>query len=42
MRLVLDLTTAQPPAYVLEQRDGTITLELGAARPRKASAHARR
>ncbi len=42
MRLVLDLTTGQPPAYVLEQRDGTIVLELGAARTRKASAHAGR
>ncbi len=42
LRLVLDLTTAQPPAYVLEQRDGTIALELGAARAKKASARAGR
>ena len=38
MRMVLDLTTAQPPAYVLEQRDGTISLELGTARSTKVSA----
>jgi general secretion pathway protein D len=38
MRLVLDLKTAQPPAYVVEQRSGSIALELGAARTTKASA----
>jgi hypothetical protein len=42
MRLVLDLKTAQPPAYVLEHRDGTITLELGTARTTKASAPSER
>ncbi|MFI5281398.1 MAG: AMIN domain-containing protein, partial [Gemmatimonadales bacterium] len=42
MRLVLDLKTAQPPAYVLEHRDGTITLELGTARTTKGSAPSER
>ncbi len=32
MRLVLDLGTARPPAYVLERRDGTIALEVGTVR----------
>jgi hypothetical protein len=39
MRIVLDLRTNQAPAYVLEQRDGTIALKLGAARATKAGAH---
>ncbi len=38
MRIVVDLKTGQPPAYVVEQRDGTISLELGAARITKATA----
>lgn len=38
IRIVVDLKTAQPPAYVVEQRDGTIALELGAARITKATA----
>ncbi len=42
MRMVLDLRTAQPPAYVLEQRDGTIALRLGAARATKKQARAKR
>ncbi|MBI3768007.1 MAG: type II secretion system secretin GspD [Deltaproteobacteria bacterium] len=42
MRLVLDLKTAQPPAYVLERRDGTIALELGDARTTDASAPSER
>ena len=32
MRLVLDLATARPPAYVLEHRGATIALKLGATR----------
>ena len=38
MRLVLDLATARPPAYVLERRGATIALMLGAARTPKAGA----
>jgi general secretion pathway protein D len=38
MRLVLDLATARPPAYVLERRGATIVLKLGAARTTKAGA----
>jgi len=38
MRIVVDLKTSQPPAYVVEQRGGTISLELGAARITKATA----
>jgi general secretion pathway protein D len=37
MRIVLDLTTAVPPAYALESQGGTLTLTLGAARPETAS-----
>jgi len=37
MRMVLDLKTDHPPAYVLDHGDGTISLELGAARPTKQS-----
>lgn len=33
MRLVLDLTTDDPPAYQLDSRGGTLTITLGAARP---------
>ena len=33
MRLVLDLTTSDVPAYDLVTRGGTVTLSLGAARP---------
>jgi general secretion pathway protein D len=32
MRIVLDLATARPPAYVLERRGATIALKLGATR----------
>jgi general secretion pathway protein D len=38
MRLVLDLATARPLAYVLERRGATIALMLGAARTPKAGA----
>ena len=38
MRLVLDLATAHPPAYVLERHGATIALTLGAARAPRASA----
>ena len=38
MRLVLDLTTADPPAYALESHGGALTIMLGAARPEAASA----
>lgn len=33
MRLVIDLTTDDPPGYELDSRGGTLTLSLGAARP---------
>jgi general secretion pathway protein D len=35
MRLVVDLATDHPPAYVLDQRGATIALKLGAARTSK-------
>jgi hypothetical protein len=38
MRLVLDLTTADTPAYALDSRGGTLTLSLGSARPETTSA----
>ena len=38
MRLVLDLTTDDPPAYQLDSRGGTLTITLGAARPEAAHA----
>ncbi len=38
MRLVLDLTTADPPAYDLEGQGGTLTLLLGSARPEATAA----
>jgi general secretion pathway protein D len=41
MRMVLDLRTDRPPAYVLAQGNGTITLELGAARPTKQAKQAK-
>jgi len=42
MRMVLDLRTDQPPAYVLERGSGTIALELGAARLTKQTKQTKR